>query len=684
MTDEQPLDFKARLAQLRAEKGIVEEPVEQKATLIPVSTENSDLVPDVYERTESDQLIEDTIKRIGILAAYRKWIGKEVAENETNLVEGCHVSCPQPGHRDSHPSAWINQEKNLFHCPLCEKGGDVYDLASIGFGYNERPDGAEFHRLREAMAESFGTHVKHVAGGTIAWRDDTPHQTPPEQPSAPAPLQTVAPVDQPVNVLMEDKVPADVVDPAPVGATPPVVTAADYFAQQLAPAAPEATVTQLHAVPVNYEDEGSEQIILYPSLDWRTIVPENTFLYEYLTATSHDDSPEEYHFWHGMLALGHTVGKHVQIDDQPPVNANLLLCLLGGTGFGKSKSRRYMKQVLETVAPFKSEDDRTTGVKVVPVPGSGEYLVHLFQHQTRDPSTGKPTNQYNSVNGIVDFDEFSGLLARVKRQGSTLGPMVMQFADCDPRVTIGSMTQGETYAVDPFCSITASTQPRAVRALLTKQDQSSGFLNRWVFAGGPRKEREVFGGSHSHIQVDLSRAIDQLKLVKGWGGATDRLITIDPAAMPEIISFFKTKIEPLMDKDETDMLKRLNLIYKKVLLLLAINSHKQVIDLDIHRRAMPIIDYLVQNYLLVSANIGITAQHEISNDILRHMERHLANYGKGASARDLSRYMATKNYTPGQLKQALDYLVGLDLIEIEPKQPGPGRPTVRYRKVEVG
>lgn len=678
--------FKERLAKLQAEKGIAPAaaPTPTQNVPPPAAQVDADLIPQVYERTESDQLIDDTIKRIDPIAAYKKWINKEIALTELGNEE-VHISCPFPHHRDKNPSAWINTKDGTWFCGGCQEGGDIYDLAAIAFSARDYKTGANFHRLREDMAESFGTHTKRVAGGqAVSWRDDTPPAPAvPEvsnTPQAPPVLQAVP--EQPVNDLMEDNVPASVVDPAPVGATgTPGQTAASFFQQQA-----EATgvdlppPTPLHVVHVDYDSEGNEALVHYPSLNWREIVPADTFLYEYMAATSNDDSPEEYHFWHGMLALGHVVGKHVQIDDQPPVNANLMLCLLGGTGFGKSKSRRYMKQVLETVAPFKAEDDRTTGVKVVPVPGSGEYLVHLFQHQTRDPSTGKPTGNYNPVNGIVDFDEFSGLLARVKRQGSTLGPMVMQFADCDPRVTIGSMTQGETYAVNPFCSITASTQPRALRTLLTKNDQSSGFLNRWVFAGGPRKEREVFGGSHSTIQIDLSRSIDQLKLVRGWGGATERLLTIDPAAMPEIIKFFKSKIEPLMDKDDTDMLKRLNLIYKKVLLLLAINQKKSQIDLDIHKRAMPIIDYLVRCYGLVSESIGITTQHEIVEDIVRSIERHFAKHNRGASARDLGRYMARKNYTVQQIRQALDNMVQLDLIEIEPKAPQ-GRPTVRYRRV---
>lgn len=673
---QQPISFSERLAQMRAERG---EPTPEPSPQVPPKAQNvdADLIPEVYERNESDQLIDDTIKKVlsDPISAYVKFIGKTVAVDELGNEE-VHVSCPFPHHPDKNPSAWINTKEGTWFCGGCQEGGDIYDLAAIAYGATDYKSGANFHRLRENMAEAYGTHIKRVAGGqTIAWRDDAPAPQP-QTPAAPEPApQNPGAVDPPAQV---QQVPIE--QPQPI----PGQSAADSFGAQ-ALQAEVAPVTQLHSVPVTYDEEDQEALIAYPTLNWRSILEPDTFLYEYMTAASNDDSPEEYHFWHGMLALGHVVGKNVTLADQPAVNANLLLCLLGGTGYGKSKSRRYLNTVLDAVSPFRDNGDRTTGVKVVPTPGSGEFLVKLFEHETKDPSTNKPTGRFNSVNGIVDYDEFSGLLARANRTGSTLKQTIMGFADCAPRVSIGSLGQGVIQAHEPFCSITATTQPRAIRAILSKADQSSGFLNRWVFAGGPRKEKEVFGGSaHGGTHVDLSRAIDQLKLVKGWGGATERSVTIDPEALPTIVHFFRSKIYPIQLKDDTDLLNRVDLIYKKVLLLLTINSRRDIVTLDLHERCAQIVDYLIQCYGLVSSNIGITGQHEIAEDIMRHMERHYAKHRKGASARDLSRYMHRKNYTPQQIKVALDNLVALDWIEIEAIPPGAGRKTVRYRKVDAG
>lgn len=710
MTSELP-SFKERLAKIQAEKGITPETYKktdkvERPNLVPVNEENADLIPQVYdvsdEQARSERAIEQTLNQIKAnpLKAYAKFIGKTIGGSAGG--DEIYISCPLPDHRDEHPSAWINTVSGAWYCGGCQVGGDVMDLGSIGFGRGPKAKnvvGAEFHRLKEDMASSFGLNMVRKPGErAVVWfpEEPTPSQAPVQ--AAPPPqvasrsVQAPAPA-APASTDATTTVPSETPvqqDPEGEVTGTPGMNAADYFNIQATQAetnpveAPEpsiGTVTQLGVVPIDYKDDAPADVIVYPTLDWKAICAPDTFLYEYMVATSRDDSPEEYHFWHAMLALGHTVGKNVQINDGPPVNANLMLCLLGGTGFGKSKSRRYLDTLLREVVPFKAEPDRTVGVKALTIPGSGEHLIGQFEYHQRDPITGKPNGQFAPVNGIVDWDEFSGMISKSKNIGSTLQQTIMKFADCHPEITTGSKTNGDQLAFEPFCSITASTQPRALRAILSKNDQVNGFLNRWVFAGGPRKEREVFGGDHSEVKVDMARAKDELLKIKGWGGNTKRLLMIDDAAMPTIYSFFKTKIEPMMDKDDTEMLQRLNLIYKKVMLLIAINQKKTKIDLEVHERAMPIVDYLVYCYGLVSASIGVTAQHELADDVMHYAEKHLAKTGRGATSSELSRYLRGKNPAPGALKQTIDFLVALDMLEVEDPQPGRGRPAKRFRKV---
>lgn len=662
MTDPKKPSFSEQLARLQRERGrsiLPTETPKPERSLKSVPAIDDDLIPQVHDQSDDDIQVDQIISGIDILDAYRKWIGKEVDETTTKLKEGLKVSCPQPQHRDSHPSAWLNTEKRTWYCGGCQEGGDIYDLGAIHFGY-DRPgykDGATFHKLRRDMAESYGYRFKTVSGREIIWREEEPPAAEEAVPTArlasPAPLPGVSPTP-----------PAPL--PSQAGEEPvPGETGAD------------AVVRVLREEDVDDVDEE----IGYPSLNWKAIVPEDTFLYEYLKATTNDDSPEEYHFWHGLLALGHACGRNVYLSDTRPVFGNLLVCLLGGTGYGKSRSRAWLDELLMEALPFKDNGIDCTGVKIVPVPASGENLIKQFDHVAWDPTNpGKKTfSIHTPVNGIVDYDEFASLLARASRQGATLKQIIMGFSDSRHTVSTSSNTGGDFEATNPFCSITASTQPKAVRKLLTSTDTGSGFLNRWIFVGGQRKQREVIGGVHSAIRVDLTAAAEELTYVYAWSG-TKREISFSNEALEEFETFMRQVVFPIQQKDTSDLLTRLDLTMKRLILLFCMNEKLDTVTFEVVRAAEPLLEYLIQCYGILNAEIGISAMSEIASEILRHIKRIEDMTGRGASSRDLSLRLKRKNYSPDLIKRTLETMVALDWIDLD-RTKGPGRPTIRYKAV---
>ena len=659
MSDPKKPSFIEQLAALQKERGrslIPVEPPKPERPLKSVPEIDDDLIPHVHDFTEDDINIDNIINSIDILGAYRKWIGKEVDESTAKQREGIKVSCPQPQHRDSHPSAWLNADNKRWFCGGCQEGGDVYDLAAIHFGY-DRPgykDGANFHKLRRDMAESYGYRFKTVAGTEVIWKED---ETPPTVP---------LPLPPPPSL--------------PAGSPPlPQAKSSDEAGEVGVPGEQGVgTVTVLREEDV----DDTEDEIGYPVLNWQAIVPQDTFLYEYMKATTNDDSPEEYHFWHGLLALGHACGRNVFLSDTRPVYGNLLVCLLGGTGYGKSRSRAWLDELLMEALPFSDNGIDCTGVKIVPVPASGENLIKQFDHVAWDPTNpGKKSfSVHTPVNGIVDYDEFASLLARASRQGSTLKQIIMGFSDSRHKVTTSSNTGGDFEATEPFCSITASTQPRAVRQLLTRTDTGSGFLNRWIFVGGPRKQREVMGGVHSSISVDLSNAVDELTLVHAWSGKKKQ-ISFTEDALDEFERFMRNIVFPVQQKDRSDLLTRLDLTMKRLVLLFCINEKLEQATLEIVKAVEPILEYLIHCYAILDAEIGVSAMAEVANEILRIIKQVVDATGKGASARDLTKRLKRKSYSPDLIKRALETMVALDWIDIDKSAKGPGRPTIRYRAV---
>lgn len=635
-----PETFQEKLKKLQEERAREGGAALPSSPVAPVQKFKSDHVPDVLpERDEDETAMDQLLNSIDIVQAYNKWSGKSQPTVGNGQREGIKVSCPNPLHPDKDPSAWLNLDKGAWYCAGCAEGGDAYDIAAFKFGY-PRPgykEGALFHKLRKDMAESLGYRFKKVAGGVVLM--------PPPEPIQP-------PVIQPVS---NDPLPADP-------------------AQE-----PLASVTSLDPA----EDFDKDDNVVYPTIDWRKIVQPDTFLYEYMKACSNDDSPEEYHFWHALIALGHAAGRRVVLDDSRPVYANLLLCLLGGTGTGKSRSRGWLDTVIRDAMPYRETGLDTSGVKLIPVPGSGEFLVKQFSYERKDPANVKAIIGYSPVNGIVDFDELAGMLGRGNRQGSTLKTTIMSLADARDVVSIGGLSHGTFHAEQPFCSITATTQPRAIRTLLNRTDTGSGFINRWVFAGGPTKEREIMGGSHSSMVIDLASATDELKKVYAWAGIS-RKLTMEPDAMAAMTKFYREDVLPIQMNDESDLLKRLDLLFKKLMLIFTVNLRSATVPLQAVQMCIELWEYVVNCYGILNENIGITHSQEISQEILRAIRNFTAKHGKGATARDISRATARKNFSPEQIKKALEVMSALDWIEIPPKPTGShmGRPSVRY--VAVG
>jgi len=631
-------DFAERRRKLRIAQG-KESPPEQK----PDFDASGDVPDPGPERSEEDHQIDKAIASIDIIQAYNRWCGKSTPKVGSGQTESIMISCPVPGHRDAKPSAWINTDDQIWYCSVCDIGGDIHDIAAYHFGYPV-PDykkGATFHRLRRQMAEEFDYKFKSLPGGkTIIYKNE------PEPPSS-------------ANPAKSDE--SDEPDPS---------------SQQ------SSSTKTPNNVSVLYADDNDQETFNYPSIPWREVLVEGTFLRKYVEACSNDDSPEEYHVWYGLLALAHAAGRNITLDDGDPVYSNLLVCLLGGTGVGKSRSRRKLNQVIKAVMPYTDSGLDTSGVKIIPMPGSGEYLVGAFQYEARDPSNPKVFIGRRPINGIVDYDEFATLLAKGSHQSSTLKQRIMEFADASDWISTASQTRGDIIAVDAFCSITASTQPKAVRAILARTDTGSGFLNRWVFAGGPPKKREVLGGSHSSRVIDLEPATEELKKVYGWAGKP-HTVTMTEDGLDAIQQFFENVVYPTQERDDTDLLKRLDLLFKKLILLFCINEKRKTADAKVVERVERLFKYVIDCYSILNMQIGVTVGHEIAREIERHIIRHEKQTKRGATVRDLRRYMARKNYAPDQLLRSLETMVKLDIIEIEQmdhSKTGPKTP--RYRVVK--
>jgi hypothetical protein len=618
---------------------------------------DEDLIPEaVYERSETDSELDAVLDRITILDAYRRWCGKMQPSIRPGQRESIKVSCPFPGHRDLRPSAWLNLDKNTGVCGPCGfRGFDKYDLAAIHHGLDPQgyKVGSEFRKLRTLMAEDFGYTVTTELGHTSVYKDESAGTTP-EPDATDQPDNTALSVqnghtEQPGDPTLEDLSDPAVDDPAEI--------VEELFEQS--------------------QNEAIEQMM--PTLEWRKVLAQtpDTFLDAVMHATSIDDTPEEYNFWAtGLGSLGLTTGRDVTLRDSIPVYGNLFICTLGRSGSGKSRAKAHYMNLIRGVHKYDPTPDIPTGVKIMGQVSSAEYLIQAFSKPVMDPNNDKQIAYYAPVKGLLDYPELASLTGRAGRSGSVLKPGLIDVYDVTDSVTSGAVTTGTKVAEKPYGALITTTQPRVLRELLADTDDSSGFLNRFVFVCGKPKKRIVIGGR----KIDLAEAKLKLEQIKGWVASFrpgEQIEWSDDAANI-FTEFYYQRIEPTQIQSDNELLVRLDLLMKKLVLLFTVNLMEKTVSVLAVEQAIMCFDYLVDCYAIVASQMIATNEKEIV-EAIEYQLRRLDN-GKGVTLRDISKALKRRNYPLKQLTETLRIMVEIGWVtQYKDQGASGGRPTVRYK-----
>ena len=593
----------------------------------------ADLIPeaDPVDETleEANKTIDALVERLGIVGAYKEFIHK-MQPRVGRKSESIMISCPFPWHEDKNPSAWMNSDKNTWFCGGCQRGGDIYDLAAIGLGFDiENYKNSQFVELRRAIASHFGYEVFSAPG---------------------EPDIIYEPEPQKVNGKTKEE------------AVPSSPDSADEEEKE------EDTPLDI-AIEKKIE---SEEVY---TLDWRRIVPQNTFLSTYMNIATKDNNVEEFHFWNALLALGMAAGRNVYLIDNPCVYGNLYICLMGGSGTGKTKSRRYVDRMIARVLPYKEDVDYPDGAKEIPTPNSAEYLIKAFSKPVNGVSPlGSPiVVDYASVRGIIRFEELSSFKTIAGRNGSDLGSRMLEFYDCKDRVTTGSRMGGDTIAVNPFASAFTTTQPRSLSKILSRADEESGFLNRWLFVGGRRKPQTFLGG----VEPDMSEADKELFKIHVWAN-DERAVAFTREAIWKGNKDLNSFIDA--DKDKYDpALGRIDLTIKKLCLLFAINEMTTEITLEMYERVMQMYQYIKAYAIFRVENLEqATQQSETELLVIEKIKEIYEKTQEWPTMREILRPLQRRLHGAGDLIKILDNLVKINELKVVTIKPKTGRPTTRY------
>lgn len=686
MTD-QPLSLLERARQLQAAANAKR--AAESSTAVPAvpPTPQFDpaLIPDTDSasspRTDEDLELDRILDNVGIVEAYSRWCGKMTPSVSGTRTEGIKISCPKPNHPDKDPSAWLNTEKNTWFCGGCQEGGDTYDIAAYhhGFPVPGYKEGSMFHKLRRAMGEDLGYSFKEKVGGGYDLVPpiviSTPGPPPPVlQPTPVRPAESSPPV---VRAVEDGPTPGPlrlVPPPAPLGFVP--------LATGI-PAELDEPVAQVISIDpeVDAYDPELDSDANIPTFDWRSALTDyqDTFLYQWCDATSHDYSPEEYHLFSGLLLLGLAAGRDVLMGGGRTVMANLPICFLGKTGSGKSTAQNYIAKAIGYAMPENDIGVMVEGVRYVGEVASGEALIGEFEGTLKGVAAPRP------IRGYVEFSELSTLLAKSSITGSTLKGKIMDFIDGKYKITNTSQTHGRKAAIDAFAAFSTSSQPRALRKLLDGQDSASGYLNRWLYVSGPTKERDdYFEGAAVNLQGALN-TLSGIAIASQRKNPTDQPVILDvaPNGRTAFKAFYRP-VEQMIALSDNDMIARLEIHYKKLMLCHAVNRRATTVDERDVAFVEKLHPYILDNFRLVGAQIGRSHGEDNVTRVLNYIRRKEKEQGRGPSRSQINTAMR-KKMTVKDVNEAIQQLERADYIEPFKIQTGTrGRPPQGYQSVQHG
>lgn len=653
-----------------------------------------------------DAYMRSVVESLDIVRAYDLFSGKGPVSGKEDSSGNIFVRCPTPDHEDKHPSAQVKPSTNEWVCHACGIGGDPVALvaAALGKDFRNGRDYMEITKeICRELGESFYIDSFGHERIEMPVREDPEPEvpvhgdgegpegffdleeafekgdlTPPKPTELPPELDFMldsldevgdsAPRSDRIMEKIREKAGPKKAPEAPVKGSKTAVNTGENTPKTVKtpPGMPKfnvgamvegqkpvkkakTTAKQPVSEPEEPETDQDEPEIdtpapnmNVPTLDWRNIVSENTFIHEYCTAgLDHDAAPEEFHFWNAVMAVGMVLGRHLCLDDQSEVFANLYVCEVARTGTGKSRAARMLDDVLYRVIP--PGKDTSIGVQKISIPASGEALLDSFSNYFEDD---QKTRHYQSVRGLIRLDEAASLLKASMRLGNTTIDMLNELYNADKTTSISSRGSGNTLAVEPFCSLLTGLQPNRIQALITPDMVGAGFVNRFVWAyGHPREPLAV--GTATDRGPSLTQAVVKLGQIKEWverqyNGPSSpsfngRLLMWDPSARDEWTNFFHTVVHPAMSADDTDLMQRVDLVLKKLILILSANMGKTSVTPEAVEQVKKIWPYLKDGYRITGDHIRTSDLSRKEQKVMDAIRRHLGKPGRenGVTAAEL-------------------------------------------------
>lgn len=260
-------------------------------------------------------------------------------------------------------------------------------------------------------------------------------------------------------------------------------------------------------------------------MNYKKIVPSDSFIGRYLDYMSNIETPESYDFWCAMWALGVRVGKGMYVNrPHSPVFCNWYIILAAESGTTRKST------AVNTIARVVSDLSVSNPHSIITGKTSPEALEILLHEQTRD--CGKAVASFAAP-------ELATVLGR-EGYMSTMPALLTDLYECPEfRTNPGTLRSGMITQRDVYINFLSASTPAWLVTSINPTVIEGGFTSRVMFVVENDRKKSVAWPSPRHIK-DLMEIRDAFDIL----GKYNKPIEISSGALKKYTTWYNKRTKP--------------------------------------------------------------------------------------------------------------------------------------------
>lgn len=308
-------------------------------------------------------------------------------------------------------------------------------------------------------------------------------------------------------------------------------------------------------------------------MNWIKLLPNNTFLYEYLKYTDNLETADDFDFWSGIWIISMLVNRNLFINrPNMPVYLNFYITLLAESGIArKSSAVNLAKEVLNDII---QEDFKYLQV-----------LTGTTSSQKFTYALTKASFDFNKCIIGLNISEFITFF-----KNKNIIECFTDLYDCPKeRKGYGTFTNGDVNVRNVFVSCLSASTPNYYFKAISEEEIEGGFTSRNIIVPAEKSKRKIpWGTANNTKEKIINRGIELKQFIQNC--STKTTLELTNHAIRRYSSWY-TKRRLANDLYTRSFESREQDYVLKLAGILAINEKTIIID-DYHiENAIKIINY---------------------------------------------------------------------------------------------